>query len=217
MNESYNDCVFDCQNCNIINPDDYGDCEMAMGVAWTGNTCEVISGCGMGDDAPWFYDNHQVCMTRCSYGYNPGCTNETACNYDSIATEDDDSCEYPEDFEWCDCDGNIDDCSGICGGDDVSCLSIEELIIPDNYSISNIYPNPFNPVTNITYRLPEHVNVQIIVYDLSGKLIKTLINEFQTPGYHSVNWDADNLPSGVYLIRMDSGDFTQTQKVVLVK
>ena len=49
------------------------------------------------------------------------------------------------------------------------------------------------------------------------KQIETLISEFQTPGYHSVNWNADNLPSGVYLIRMDSGDFTQTQKVVLVK
>jgi len=117
----------------------------------------------------------------------------------------------------CDCNGNVLDCVGVCGGDDVSCLPIEELIIPDNYSISSIYPNPFNPVTNITYRLPKHVIVQIIVYDLSGKQVETLINQFQTPGYHSVKWNADNLPSGVYLIRMDSGDFTQTQKVVLIK
>jgi len=72
-------------------------------------------------------------------------------------------------------------------------------------------------VTNIIYGLPEHVNVQIIVYDLSGKQIETLMNQFQTPGYYSISWNADNLPSGVYLIRMDSGEFTQTQKVVLVK
>ena len=50
-----------------------------------------------------------------------------------------------------------------------------------------------------------------------GKKVATLFNQVQTPGYHAVNWDADNLPSGVYLIRMDSGEFTQTQKVMLVK
>jgi len=125
---------------------------------------------------------------------------------------------------------NIDECAtdnGGCG--DATCENNEgtsptcsELflfngLIPEDFSIHNIYPNPFNPVTNITYGLPEHVNVQIIVYDLSGQQVATLINQFQSPGYHSVNWDADNLPSGVFLIRMDSGDFTQTQKVILVK
>ena len=100
---------------------------------------------------------------------------------------------------------------------DNACLSMGKLIIPEDFNIHSIYPNPFNPITNITYGLPEHVNVQILVYDLSGKQVETLINEFQTPGYHSINWDADNLPSGVYLIRMDSGEFTQTQKVVLIK
>jgi len=88
---------------------------------------------------------------------------------------------------------------------------------PNEYSIHKTYPNPFNPVTNITYGLPEHVHVKIIVYDLSGKHVETLINGFQKPGYHLVNWYANNLPSGVYLIRMDSGDFTHTRKVVLVK
>ena len=89
--------------------------------------------------------------------------------------------------------------------------------IIDNYRIDRPYPNPFNPITNIKYGIPEYSNVQIIIFDLTGKQVALLINEFQSPGYHSVNWDADNLPSGVYFIRMDSGDFTQTQKVVLVK
>ena len=96
-------------------------------------------------------------------------------------------------------------------------LSLFNGLIPEDFSIHSIYPNPFNPVTNIIYGLSEHVNVQILVYSLSGKQVETLINELQTPGYHSVIWNADNLPSGVYLIRMDSGDFTQTQKVLLVK
>ena len=125
---------------------------------------------------------------------------------------------------------DIDECAtdnGGCG--DATCvnnegtaptcseLSLFNGLIPEDFNIHSIYPNPFNPVTNIIYGLPEHVKVQIIVYDLSGRQIETLMNGFQTPGYHSVNWNADNLPSGVYLIRMDSGDFTQTQKLMLVK
>jgi len=100
---------------------------------------------------------------------------------------------------------------------DNACLSIRNLIVPEDFSIHSIYPNPFNPITNVTYGIPEYTNVQIIVYDLLGKQVETLINELHKPGYHSVNWNADNLPSGVYLIRMNSGDFTQTQKVLLVK
>jgi Leucine-rich repeat (LRR) protein len=112
------------------------------------------------------------------------------------------------------CEG-YDEC-GICGGDN-ACLHLEDILFPDHFSSHSIYPNPFNPITNIIYGLPEHVNVQIIVYDISGKQLETLISEFQTPGYHSVSWNADNLPSGVYLIRMESGEFIETQKVVLVK
>ena len=167
-----------------------------------------------------------------------GCQDETACNYDATATDSGDCIHTDGVCESCvdsvivdndsDDDGvcdDMDDCEGYDdtidsdgdGTPDGCDLSIYEGIIPNNYSIASIYPNPFNPVTSITYGLPEHVNVQILVYDLSGKQVETLINEFQTPGYHSVNWNADNLPSGVYLVRMDSGEFTQTQKVVLVK
>ena len=136
-----------------------------------------------------------------------------------------------------DCEGNCIveiDCMGLCGGSsypNFSCLNgelvcspincydlaINSQIIPDNYNISSIHPNPFNPITTITYGLPENTNIQITVYDMGGTQITTLVNTFRTAGYHSVNWGAYNLPSGVYLIRMDSGEFPQTQKVVLVK
>jgi hypothetical protein len=119
----------------------------------------------------------------------------------------------------CDCEGNTP--ADLYGSDNYDCdgmeLSLFNGLIPEDFSIHSIYPNPFNPITNITYGIPEYTNVQIIVYDLSGKQVETLINEFQTAGYHSVNWNADNLPNGVYLIRMDSGEFSQRQKVVLVK
>ncbi len=120
--------------------------------------------------------------------------------------------------------GGYDEC-GICGGDglaegfdcDGNQLSLFNGLIPEDFSIHSIYPNPFNPVTNITYGLPEHVNVQIIVYDLSGRQVETLLNQFQTPGYHSVNWDADNLPSGVYFVKMIADNLINTQKVLLLK
>ena len=148
-----------------------------------------------------------------------GCTNSSACNYNTSATVDDASCILATGCDSCsgatDGSGTLVDGDGTIGNCEI--LSLFNGLIPEEFSIHSIYPNPFNPITNITYGIPEYTNVQIIVYDLSGKQVETLMNGFQTPGYHSVNWNADNLPSGVYLIRMDSGEFTQTQKVVLVK
>ena len=89
--------------------------------------------------------------------------------------------------------------------------------IPETFILHDNYPNPFNPVTNIEFGLPENTFVQIIVYDIKGRQIATLMNSFQFAGYYSLIWDASDSPSGVYFIRMDSGNFTQTQKVVLVK
>ena len=125
----------------------------------------------------------------------------------------------------CDCDANVlDECS-VCGGDGpaegFNCngepLSLFNGLIPKEFTIHNIYPNPFNPITNITYGIPEYTNVQILVYDLSGKQVETLIDQFQTPGYHSVNWNADNHPSGVYFVKIVAGDYINTQKLILVK
>ena len=74
-----------------------------------------------------------------------------------------------------------------------------------------------NPITNITYGLPEYTNIQIVIFDLSGKQIASLINEFQSPGYHSINWNADSHPSGMYFVKMLTGDYINTQKLMLVK
>ncbi len=79
------------------------------------------------------------------------------------------------------------------------------------------YPNPFNPITNIGFRLPNNANVELAIYDIQGREIQTLINNYQTAGYHSINWNASPYPSGIYLIKMNSGEFTHIQKVVLVK
>ena len=105
--------------------------------------------------------------------------------------------------------------------DDYDCeengMSNEVSIIPNNYNISSIYPNPFNPSTTISFSIPEFGLTTITAYDITGRQIETLTNEVLSVGYYSINWNASSYPSGVYLIRMESGSFTQTQKVVLVK
>jgi hypothetical protein len=79
------------------------------------------------------------------------------------------------------------------------------------------YPNPFNPATTIRYNLPVTSDVRLIVYDILGRNIATLV-EGQTPaGTHTVNWQADNLPSGVYFFTIKAGDLSHTKRMVLLK
>jgi len=90
-------------------------------------------------------------------------------------------------------------------------------ILPVYYFLEKPYPNPFNPVTNIQYSLPVNTDVALVVYDISGRQVQTLISDFKIAGYHSVNWNASSYPSGMYFVKMVTGEFTQTQKLVLVK
>ena len=78
-------------------------------------------------------------------------------------------------------------------------------------------PNPFNPVTSIQYSIPVNTGVELIIYDIAGRQVQTLISDFKIAGYHSVNWNASSYPSGMYFVKMVTGEFTQTQKLVLVK
>ena len=95
-------------------------------------------------------------------------------------------------------------------------LFIRSELIPFDYNITT-YPNPFNPIVTISFSILEFGLTIITVYDLTGRQLETLTNEVLSIGNYSINWNASSYPSGVYLIRMDSGDFIQTQKVVLVK
>ena len=112
-------------------------------------------------------------------------------------------------------DINIDLCLGTCNA---SCSNLSTNIsgITD-FNISNIYPNPFNPITTITYQVPEYSNVSIKIYNLSGQIIQNIHNGFMSPGEYSVSWDAKNFSSGLYFVKMVSGSFVKTQKIMLVK
>jgi len=98
--------------------------------------------------------------------------------------------------------------------------SIEEEIIaelPDEYSLLNNYPNPFNPSTKIRYSVPQLSIVQIKLFDILGNEIETLVNEEKLAGTYELTWNPVNLPSGVYIYRLRAGDFIQTKKMVLMK
>ena len=88
---------------------------------------------------------------------------------------------------------------------------------PTSISLFPAYPNPFNPVTTITYQLPKAVDISIAVYDLQGRVVKTLVNAYQLEGRHSIDWNAAGQSSGLYLIRMQTPDSQLTDKVLLLK
>ena len=96
---------------------------------------------------------------------------------------------------------------------------------PDNFQLSSVYPNPFNPSTTIEYSLKSDSDIIISIYDISGREVMRLVNSQIVAGYHSVNWDASYFASGVYFVKMHARplggevatDFTQTQKLMLVK
>ena len=90
-------------------------------------------------------------------------------------------------------------------------------VIPDNFELEPAYPNPFNPVTALKFTLPYSDNVRLSVYDLAGKCVDVLINEHYDAGSHSYTWNASGLPSGVYLCKLNFGDMSDVQKLVLLK
>ena len=98
----------------------------------------------------------------------------------------------------------------------------QEELLPIQYALHQNYPNPFNPVTTLRYDLPENGYVNITIYDMLGKQVKTLINQTQGAGYRSVIWDAANdygkpVSAGIYLYQIQAGEYMQTKKMVLLK
>ena len=93
---------------------------------------------------------------------------------------------------------------------------------PEVYTLHQNYPNPFNPITTLRYDLPVDALVNITICDMMGTVVKTLINNQQTAGYRSTQWNATNnagspVSAGIYLYMIQSGEYRQTKKMVLLK
>ena len=89
--------------------------------------------------------------------------------------------------------------------------------IPRRYRLVQNYPNPFNQVTVIRYELPREEKVELKVYNTLGRVVEVLEKGNKLAGYHKVEWDASNLPTGIYFYRLKAGSFTDTKKLLLVK
>ena len=92
-----------------------------------------------------------------------------------------------------------------------------EVEIPKAHNLSQNYPNPFNPSTTIRYGLPNRSYVTLTVFNALGQQVKTLFQGEQEAGYHEMLFDASKLSSGVYLYKLQAGDFVQTRRLTLLR
>jgi hypothetical protein len=94
--------------------------------------------------------------------------------------------------------------------------------LPETFELKQNYPNPFNPATTIAFSLPQESKVSIKIYDISGSLVRTLVNDNRPAGEYNVAWNGLNdngtlVSSGVYIYRLEAGNFTQTRRMVMLK
>ena len=199
---------------------DDGSCVSVDGVC---DTC--VSGVIVDNDA----DNDGTCNSA----ETTGCMDNHSCNYNAAAEFDDGTCATA--CDTCTTDGTLipnGALDGVCNlcvnglivdndaNDDGNCdLSTGNMgsNIPTGFTITNIYPNPFNPITTINYGMHENAAVKILIYNIVGEEIATLVNTYQTAGNHSVIWNADMQSGGMYLVKMIAGRHINTKKLMLIK
>lgn len=92
-----------------------------------------------------------------------------------------------------------------------------EISLPEKFQLLQNFPNPFNPITTVNYLVPKTSNVSLIIYDIIGREVVTLVNEEKPPGNYYVQFDGFNLSSGVYFLVMKADNFVDTKKLILLK
>ncbi|TKJ41299.1 hypothetical protein CEE37_06435 [candidate division LCP-89 bacterium B3_LCP] len=96
-------------------------------------------------------------------------------------------------------------------------MSGVEYSIPESFDVVGVYPNPFNPTTVLSYKLPDASLVKLSVYDISGRLVTELVNGWRDAGVHEVTFDGSDLASGIYIYHLTAGEFSANGKMVLMK
>ena len=100
---------------------------------------------------------------------------------------------------------------------DTNTTYVEKSIIPDEYALFQNYPNPFNPTTIIKYDIPKETNVTLKVYNILGEEVATLVNKVMQAGHQSVAFNAAKLASGIYIYKLNAGNFVQVKKMLVMK
>jgi len=96
-------------------------------------------------------------------------------------------------------------------------VSAKDKRTPTSFVLSQNYPNPFNPSTNISFSIPSRSFVTLKIYDMLGREVTTIVSEEMSAGSYSRQWNATDIPSGVYFYRLQAGNFNQTKKLILLK
>lgn len=94
---------------------------------------------------------------------------------------------------------------------------INENVLPVRTELNSAFPNPFNPETTISYEVGSESLIDISILNLKGQMVEELVHEVVQPGQHSINWNAKNMPSGIYMVRMKTPYYSATQKIILLK
>ena len=100
---------------------------------------------------------------------------------------------------------------------DVILSNSDLLHFPAEFSLNEIYPNPFNPITTINYSIETYGNASLLIYDLRGRIVESLVDEILEPGTHRIQWMATNIPSGIYFAELKSGSYREIRKITLLK
>ena len=117
----------------------------------------------------------------------------------------------------CEAQGLITCSDGSCAASIEDCDDLSNDLIPNEFSISMPYPNPFNPAIKLDFSLPETQIIEINIYNLKGEYVGNLMSGLQTVGHYSVSWNAKSHPTGIYFIQFISKEIRKTMKVMLVK
>ena len=119
-------------------------------------------------------------------------------------------------------DGSRADMGAFYYSSGTSVHSQKEFLLPDKYHLAQNYPNPFNPATTIEYQLPKDTHVTLRIFNIAGELVKILIEEKQSAGYHKIQWDGrdengNSVAGGLYLYYLKADGFSHSNKMVLIR
>lgn len=92
-----------------------------------------------------------------------------------------------------------------------------EALLPTEFRLEQNHPNPFNPLTTLEFAVPKEAHVTVKLYDVTGRVVRELVDREMDPGFHRAVVNAAGLPGGVYICRMESGGFSETRRLVLLK
>jgi photosystem II stability/assembly factor-like uncharacterized protein len=135
---------------------------------------------------------------------------------------------WDEDNGWFTADNCVQNCNGpdslkiwqgvVANTTNGGVTSVEEnKYLPSQFSLSNNYPNPFNPSTVISYSIPSASNLKLTIYNTLGQTVRVLENGYKNAGNYSITFSASELPSGIYFYRLEAGQFSQIKKMILLK